>query len=240
MISNFAVFIAFYIPASILIGGAYGWLMSLLIKQDDNEENNLIQDLNLPDSRSSEIHRNPLLAAAIAIPILALGLWGARSQIGTIDPRQFALVTRPDKNAFDWIRTNIAQDTKFLVNSFFAYGDGVVVGSDGGWWLPLLSSRDTTLPPINYGSELGPIPDYRLWVNDLTAEIEAKGMQDPDVIKMLEDRNVTHIYIGQRQGSVNSQAPLFVPDDLIDSPYYRPVYHQDRVWIFKVNYPNLQ
>jgi hypothetical protein len=238
-ISNFAVFIAFYIPASILIGGAFGWLMSLQIKKR-NEEKNLVQDLNLPASHSTEIGRNQILTTAITIPILALGMWGARSLVGTIDPHQFALVTRPDTNAFEWIRTNIAQDAKFLVNSFSAYGDDVVVGSDGGWWLPLSSLRDSTLPPINYGSELGPIPDYRLWVNDLTAEIEAKGMQDPDVINMLKDRNVSHIYIGQRQGSVNSKAPLFVPEDLIDSPYYRPVYHQDRVWIFEINYPNPQ
>jgi len=42
----------------------------------------------------------------------------------------------------------------------FAYGDSVIVGSDGGWWLPLLARRQTTLPPINYGSEQGVRADY--------------------------------------------------------------------------------
>ena len=238
-ISNFAVLISFYIPASILIGGAFGWLMSLVTLRKKGDSI-LDPGVSLSASSSKSIRLNQILIVIISILLITAGLLGARSRVGAINPRQFALVTRPDKNAFEWIKRNIAWDANFLVNSFFAYGDTLVVGSDGGWWLPLLSSRYSTLPPINYGSERGPIPDYRLWVNELTAEIEAKGMQHPDVIKLLRDRNVTHVYLGQRQGSVNSQKPLFVPEDLLDSPNYSPVYHQDRVWIFKVNYPNIQ
>jgi hypothetical protein len=122
-----------------------------------------------------------------------------------------------------------------LVNSFFAYGGSLIAGSDAGWWLPLTARRQTTLPPLTYGSEQGPTPDYINSINNLTASIIEYGVDHPLVKEMLEDRGITHVYIGQRQGSVGSDKPLFYADELLASERYDPVYHQDRVWIFKIN-----
>ena len=146
-----------------------------------------------------------------------------------------ALATRPDIRAAEWIQENTPQDARFLVNSFFAYDDTVIVGSDGGWWLPLLARRQTTLPPLNYGSERGPRPDYVHWINALTTEIQNKGIAHPDVLALLRARGVTHVYVGQRQGRVNYGGPhVLEPEQLLASPNFRPVYHQDRVWVFEV------
>jgi len=146
-----------------------------------------------------------------------------------------ALVTRPDIRAAEWIQENTPQDARFLVNSFFAYDDTVIVGSDGGWWLPLLAQRQTTLPPLTYGSEGGPRPDYVQWINALTTEIQNKGIAHPDVLALLRERGVTHVYIGQRQGRVNYGGPYVLePGQLLASPNFRLVYHQDRVWVFEV------
>jgi len=122
-----------------------------------------------------------------------------------------------------------------LVNSFFAYGDTVIVGSDGGWWLPLLSQRQTTLPPLTYGSEGGPHPDYIQWINALTTEIQNKGIAHPDVLALLRARGITYVYIGQRQGRVNYGGPYVLdPQQLLADPNFRLAYHQDRVWIFQI------
>jgi len=146
-----------------------------------------------------------------------------------------ALATRPDIRAAEWIQENTPQDARFLVNSFFAYGDTVIVGSDGGWWLPLLSQRQTTLPPLTYGSEGGPHPDYIQWINALTTEIQNKGIAHPDVLALLRARGITYVYIGQRQGRVNYGGPYVLdPKQLLASPNFRLVYHQDRVWVFEV------
>jgi hypothetical protein len=145
------------------------------------------------------------------------------------------LVTRPDIQAAEWIQQNTPQDALFLVNSIFAYGDTLIVGSDGGWWLPLLARRQTTLPPINYSSESGPRPDYTPWVNALTTEIQNKGITHPDVLALLHARGVTYVYVGQRQGRVNYGGPYTLePVQLLANPYFRPVYHQDRVWVFEI------
>jgi hypothetical protein len=44
----------------------------------------------------------------------------------------------------------------------------------------LVASVADTVPPLNYGAEKGPPPDYRGWVNKLSAEIDDKGIAHPD------------------------------------------------------------
>jgi hypothetical protein len=215
VISNFAVLIATYLPASLLVGGATGWL---------------IQSLKPLEVKSVRLHKASLFIAAT---LLCLGaLWGARQRLQDIQVASHALATRTDLRAAAWIEENLPEEAHFLVNSFTAYGGSAVAGSDGGWWLPIIAHRSTTLPPLTYVAESGPRPDYRIWVNSLTQEIEAKGIDHPDVLRMLQERGVTHVYIGQLQGMVNSGGHALDINQLLASPHYQPLYHQDRVWIF--------
>ena len=213
-ISNFAVFIVVYIPAGIFLGSAIGWLLT-----------------------DRQWFKGKKAPALFFLFFLLLGLWGARQRLGDLEISTHALVTRPDLRAFNWIRDNTSPHSRFLVNSFFAYNDTVIVGSDGGWWLPLLARRSTTLPPINYNSEQGPQKNFRKEVNSLLQGIQDKGLGDPEIIRELKERSVTHLYIGQKQGTVNYSGPLsFQAEQLLASPHFRPIYHQDRVRIFEVVY----
>jgi hypothetical protein len=45
---------------------------------------------------------------------------------------------------------------------------------------------------------------------------------------------VSHVYIGQQHGKVNSSEGGLNLEELLSSPHFRPVYHQDRVWIFEI------
>jgi hypothetical protein len=222
----FAYFIAAYIPAGILLGASAGWGIDHLQNKITKEKARTSHPINLLG----------FVSILSFLGVFFLGLWGARQRIDDIQPFKFALATRPDLKAANWIAMNIDQDAHFLVNSFFAYNDTVVVGSDAGWWLPLLAHRSTTLPPLNYSVEVGPRPNYRLWINKLTRMIQEKGVDHPDVLRTLQDRDVTHIYIGQQQGSVNNSGFRLDINTLIDSPHFRPIYHQDRVWIFEIIY----
>jgi hypothetical protein len=209
-ISNYALFIAVYILAGVLSGDLLGQLTA-----------------RLPSRR--------WCAALAALLTVGLGLRGALIRLGDVRPFQHAMVTRPDVRAMAWIRENTPEDARFLVNSFFAYGGGVIVGSDGGWWLPLLAGRANTVPPLNYGTEQGPWPEYRQWTNDLTQQIQAAGGEDPATLALLQARGITHVFVGQRQGRVNYGGPdVLAPEALLNSAHYRLAYHQDRVWVFEV------
>jgi hypothetical protein len=217
-ITNSAVFMAAYLPVSILLGAAISWLLGAV---DIKETKEFSWGL-----------------AGISIMAVGLGLWGASLRIKDLNLADHALVTRPDLRAAEWIRENTSNDARFLVNSFFAYGDSSVVGSDGGWWLPLLSLRQTTLPPLTYSSERGARPNYQEWINSLPAEILDQGVEDPDVLMKLSKRGVTYIYIGQQQGLVNYSGPTLDPKTLMSSNHFREIYNQDRVWIFEIRNQN--
>lgn len=207
VLSNFAVLIAFYIPAGTVLGAVAGALVA-------------------------KIERRPL-ALALIYAVLMFGTWGAYKRTGEVRLVEHALVTTPDQRAATWIQANTPPEAIFLVHSFLAYGGKVVVGADGGWWLPLLAHRQTTLPPINYATERSLQPDYAQSVNTLASAIQSKGITDPTVLALLRERGVTYVYIGQRQGQVNNAQPMLSAEILLASPHFRLVYHQDRVWIFE-------
>jgi hypothetical protein len=207
-LSNFAVFTSVYAGIAVVFGASIAWLAAAAGRR-----------------------AAPLVAAAI----LLLGLLGARQRQFDVQPHLYALATWPDVRAVAWIDANLPRQARLLVNSFFAYSDSVAVGSDGGWWLPLLASRQTSLPPINYAFEQGDRPDFYDWTN-VVPRAQQAGPDDPAFRALLYDRGYTHVYIGQKQGRTNYLGPhVLSPQDLLESPYYRPVYHHDRVWIFEIS-----
>lgn len=207
ILSNFAIWIAAYIPAGLVVGVAGGWLLE----------------------RGAGRWKTP----ALLLVVLGVGLWGARQRTGDVNVTAHALATIPDVRAAQWLQAHTPLDAKFLINSFTAYGNSVAVGADGGWWLPLLAHRAATVPPLNYSVERGPRPDYSRSILALTRAVQAKGVADPTVLALLEEYGVTHVYLGQRQGRVNNPQPALSSAALLADPHFRVIYHQDRVWVFE-------
>ncbi len=230
-LTNFAVFIAIYIPAAVLLGGAAGWLI-----EDASKLNTWFDRLPNLIGRNDLINKygKGIISSVILVLLLGICVRQARLRLYDVHPMDSAMVTYPDLRAAQWIQANTPADSRFLVNSFFAYNNTVIVGADAGWWLPLTANRMTTLPPMNYGTEAGPTPDYRQNINKLTSQINTQGITSLEVIQMLIDRDVSYVYIGQRQGHVNYGGPVLEPDQLLASASFLPVYHQDQVWIFEV------
>lgn len=172
----------------------------------------------------------------MTILLLALVLWFARGQISIVDP-SFILVTRPDRHAMAWIQENIPNNARFLVEGFRIYGGLSAVGSDAGWWIPLLAKRENTMPP-QYAllNEVAIEPGYSQRVVDLVAHLEKYTPTSPEGLTYLCEMGVTHIYIGQGQGRVGAGAvQLFSPEVLIGSSDFQLLYHRDRVRIFALN-----
>jgi hypothetical protein len=227
VINNFTIFISAYFPVSVVIGCLISWPFA-------DAQSKIREKVN-PAKKWDKSRLVYIPSLIVVILISLISLWGARRRLDDVLVAQHALVTRPDVRAADWIKENLPQDAQFLVNSSFAFEGTSIVGSDAGWWLPLLADRKTTVPPLIYSFERGPYPGYREWVNALTSEIQSKGINHPDVIDMLRHRRVTHVYIGQQQGSVGNVLPLLDSNELIASPAFTSIYHQDRVWIFEVS-----
>jgi hypothetical protein len=213
-ITNFALFIALYIPAGILIGNALGALVSAAARVSWSK---------------------PVWLVLGVLCVVLVGVVGARRRIADLHVAEHSLVTRQDLTAMAWIRQNTPADARFLVNSFPAYGGTLVVGSDAGWWMPLLAGRANSVPPLNYGTEQGIEPDYVRLVNELTSELERRDLDAPDTVQMLCERGFTHVYIGQRQGRVNYGGPHVLSlERMLDSSAYRLVYQQDNVAVLEI------
>jgi len=199
-----------YIPAGTILGSAVGWLLQY---------------------RSMD--HALWIKMIITFIVLALGFFGARARLNDPRPAEHALVTRPDVRAAQWISENTPPDSRLLVNAFFAFGNSVLVGSDGGWWLPYLAGRLVSVPPINYAVEAGPRLNNLDYTNQLWRIIEAKGLDDPETLRILQQRDINYIYIGQRQGRVNyNGTPYLDPSILQNNRRFRLIYHQDRVWVW--------
>jgi hypothetical protein len=236
-ISAFAVLIAAYIPAGLYYSAATGWLAERLRGTPSVPEPATPEAKDEIDERPAEIFAgwrrlvNPLLALAV----IAAACWGAWQRLGDVDIPDHALVLPPDLRAFEWVEANLPPESRFLLNGHLAFYDTTAVGTDGGWWLPLLAGRQTTIPPMNYAFEEEPWTGYQDWINSLYEEIQAKGIDHPDVLDELSERRISHVYIGQQQGSVSQFGQFnFDLQALQASPRYRLVYRQDRVWIFQV------
>jgi hypothetical protein len=162
-----------------------------------------------------------LVIAALVIGSVAL--WGAWEMLPIVNPGTI-LVTRYDMAAMDWIRHNIPSDARFLINVRH-WQEGTYVGTDGGYWIPLLTGHETILPPAVYiyGSA-----DYVKGINKLAeAVIAMKSFDAESTWRLLRDNGVTHVYIGARGGGIT-------PQMFMSSSYYRPVYSNGAVWIFQL------
>jgi hypothetical protein len=213
-IQIFAVIIALYIPIGIIVG----WLLSEII--------------------SWLLKRHQMLGYLGAAMVLAIGLgWGLVHQVNIVDS-DYILVTDPDLAAMDWIGANTPEDARFLVNGFLIRDGASAVGSDAGWWIPLLANRQNTMPPQYALLAETPIdPTYSRDVVDLVTRLQETPLSSPEAISLLCQQDISHVFVGQRQGQVGSAVgwlavPLVLPDELLANPAFSPLYHQDRVWVF--------
>lgn len=204
LVSNHAVLIGLYIPVSV----ATGFLGASILE-------------HLP-------HWRAIGEALLVVVIVLGGLWGARQVAGMVNP-YFVMVTPADLQAMTWIRENTPPQARFLVNSEPAYGGSTVVGTDAGWWLPLLARRQSTVPPLIAGSERPEEDGYIQQARRLAEIVRKNSLEDKTTLQALRAAGVTHVYIGAKGGHLKAE-------DLIRLPFYRALYQKDGVWVFAIEY----
>ncbi|WP_129629203.1 hypothetical protein [Candidatus Oscillochloris fontis] len=209
ILTNFALSIAAYIPAALLAGVSIGWLVYRL--------------------------RHPLLQLLVVCCMLGGIWWGWDARFQDVGAEPTSYVTAADIEAANWIDENLPPDARFLVNGYYLNVVSVI-GSDAGWWLPLLAHREVVLPPMVYGAEQGSRPQYQEWVNQIYTALYTQGINDHQTLALLRERGVTHIYVGQHQGTIGYTGTnhVLAPDLLRKNPALHLIYHQDNVWIFEL------
>jgi hypothetical protein len=211
---NFAIIIALYIPASLLVG----WFIG-----------DIIGSVTKPSNFFGTI--------IVSVTIIAFAVGGAIKLRNIADPNFYGLVDRTDFQAMKWIRANTPADSRFLVEGFRINAGTSAVGSDAGWWISLLAARQNTMPP-QYAilNEIPSPSDYSQKVVELVAYLENHSPGLPDTVQRLCAEHITHAYIGQGQGKVGFTAvQLFSPQDFQNSLYWETIYQQDNVYIFVLN-----
>lgn len=176
IVTNFLLTLALYIPLSLIAGWLLGEAWHLF-------------------------RLRPVGRVALAAVVSVAALFGIGRQLTIVDPA-YQMVTRADIAALDWVDTNISPGGRFLVNSFLAYNDSLVAGSDAGWWLPYYTRLANNVPPILYSVEtLSPDTD-RTELVQLVADVEASLGDAEDLRSTLCRDGITHVYLGDRQGTV--------------------------------------
>lgn len=205
MMQSFSILIMLYIPVSLLAGYFLGESIKLIP------------------------WRKNLIVFVILLVALVPGLNAARK---IVNEPFFAIVKRPDLRAMAWIRENTKTDSTFLIEGFRIYNGNSTVGSDGGWYIPLLAGRQNTIPP-QYAllNERAIDPDYTDRVTERVKIIEEEGLLTliPEFCK----GELSHIYIGQDHGLVGENNPKLFDEEDIDLEYFTLVYQEDRVRIYQ-------
>jgi asparagine N-glycosylation enzyme membrane subunit Stt3 len=179
----------------------------------------------------------------MAVIVVLMSLWGVSLDLGRVDP-QYQFFAQADEEAMKWIRTNTPTTARFIVNSFPAYDGSVVAGTDGGWWIPLLTGRQTNLPPINYGIEQAMHEGYGLQVNAFAATIRGRALENAapvrvdlttyPALQVLRDARIGYVYSGARQRPGPDQADRIDVAALQASASFRRVYALGGVEIFQL------
>jgi hypothetical protein len=160
---------------------------------------------------------------------LLLVLWAVGWQRHILDAG-YQLLTPADSLAMEWIRHETPADAKFLVNSFPAF-TSLYAGSDGGWWLPFLTGRQSNLPPITYGTEAGEQPDFVPAIRQLNARIQQHPVASAATASLLHRLGFDYLYDGP---AANPPPEYINPAALARSPFYSVIYQQQGVTIWKI------
>ena len=165
----------------------------------------------------------PAGALALGLASALLGGW----QLQRLVTPENALVSPADLAAAAWLRASTPPDARIAVRAvIFPWAPDYVVGIDGGYWLPLLAGRATTVLPMLYPGERGADP-----AATAAMVAVARALRDapaaPETARLLRSLGVGYLYDSGRP-----TAPAL--DGVAASPAYRLVYARDGVRVFAV------
>jgi hypothetical protein len=207
LFSNRVVIICLYLPIASLAGYFFGQLPVKFSPKLSRHSSRTIRKLQW-----------------VAILILLIVMLVAAFNLTKLITPENGFVQPADSEAMQWLQAHIPANTLFFINTHF-WTPIVAEGTDGGYWIPLLTGRQTITPAQIYSSDGS--PEYADFINQRAREfVEVSSPEQfwQAIIKY----NITHIYLGSRQSGLS-------PDIFLNYPTrFKTLYAKDHVWIFQV------
>lgn len=171
------------------------------------------------------IQRGGLASAAqvgLAAALLSLLVWGVWDTRDILNPATI-LASEADLDAIHWIEANTPPNARFFINvTHWQYG--IYRGVDGGWWIDLLTGRETILPPVMYA--LG-TSEYYNQINSWAEQAShVEGCTD-GFKDLIREAGLTYVFLGSEPGALR-------PDEVSACQYLSMVYEQGGVSIYRV------
>lgn len=181
--SNGAVLLALYLPASVLVGLATGDLLSQFEALEVGHE------VAVPSDSHGRI-----TGLVLAVALVVLCVWGARDKLsGGLEPWRY-FVSNSDLDAMAWIGENTPPDAVFVVGAEFWLSSNAT-GNDAGYWLPYIARRRTILPPMTYTAEGE--PDYVAKTNTTVHSLINAG-SPAELSAAMGRGGAEYVYVGNR------------------------------------------
>jgi hypothetical protein len=212
---NFAVIISLYIPISLTCG----WFVDQIVEISKKNQQAWL-----------------VLKYIYGLLLVCSLIIGLVKQTNISNPNFYALLTRPDTLAMDWLSEQASEDSLVLIEGLLVPPGTSAVGTDAGWWIPLIARKSNTIPP-QYAmlNEKPQDPEYNNQVVSLVNNLENNSIASNEMVDYLCKLGITHIFIGQRQGKGSfGGSPLFSEEELMSNPVFIPLYRQDLVSIYSL------
>jgi hypothetical protein len=194
---NSAAVIGLFLPASLAGAGWLAWLLRRILP----------------------LRRLRAVASVVLVAAAAWAAWSMRDVVGD----STVLASARDLKALEWVRGHVPSDARFAIRSQL-WIQGTWIGLDGGYWLPVLADRASTLPPALYPflrdrREIEKIDAFQLLFSQTSS-------LDGPVGAALAERGVTHLFVGETPGVLSAEGVRL-------SPRARALYEDGPVAVFE-------
>ena len=204
LLSNSVLVISLFFPVALMVGVLGARIVEAIGEHGAGRRYRLVQ---------------LLLGAAFCAAVLR----GAWDMVDIVNPVT-VIATREDMAAMAWIRAHTPPDARFLTNVRIWQGH-TYMGADAGYWIPLLTGRQTLVPPIlyTYGSRAAFYRVQRV----LEALAAIRGPEDPAFWSFVTQHGIDYVYLGAR-------ASPWKPKQFVNRPEFETVYSNGAAWIFRI------
>lgn len=215
-LNNTIMAIAIFVPFSLLIGGGLAVLDDTVAQLLSRERAAPAAERRPPSVRTWRAARNLLLLAFATSQAL-----GFRQVIND----DTITANADDLAAITWLARNTPPDASFALNTIPWNRYGVARSTDGGWWALVLAGRQVSTPPVVYtfGTQA-----YREQVRAVTGWLsEAEKKTPAELAAWMRQNGYSHAY-------ASDEGRIFDGAKLAAAPEFEQIYHQGRVWIYRL------
>jgi hypothetical protein len=141
-------------------------------------------------------------------------------------------VNPEDLIASRWINNHTQPNSCFMINTYnFDFSPNFIIGSDGGWWLPILTRRCVLAYPMTTSVERFSHPNA---LNKIVTLHKLHGdISNKAALEIMRKYNIKYVYTS----NINRIGGSYIdPFKLKKSPFFKLIYKNRSVLVFKVLY----